>query len=56
MNFVGSESESVESDSSEECVVVAAANKKETKTTGSVKSNVDLLLELDDCEYSFKTL
>lgn len=42
-----SESESVESDSSEEIIVI---NKKETKTSIPVKSNVDLLLELDDCE------
>lgn len=54
MNFVGSteesgsESESVESDSSEEIVIV---NKKATKTSGPPKSNVDLLLELDDCKF-----
>ncbi|VVC45046.1 Hypothetical protein CINCED_3A004149 [Cinara cedri] len=51
-NFVGSndesssESESVESDSSEEIIV--HVNKKETKITEPAKSNVDLLLELDE--------
>jgi len=42
-----SDSESVESDSSDERVVTV----KKTVTKPSTKSNVDLLLELDDCEF-----
>lgn len=44
-----SDSESVESDSSDEQVV--AVKKNVTKPSSSAKSNVDLLLELDDCEF-----
>lgn len=43
-----SESESVESDSSDEVIVV---NKKGTKTAEPARSNVDLLLDLDDCKF-----
>jgi len=42
-----SDSESVESDSSDEHAVVVQKNVSKP----SAKSNVDLLLELDDCEF-----
>jgi len=42
-----SDSESVESDSSDEQVVAVQKN----VSNPSAKSNVDLLLELDDCEF-----
>lgn len=42
-----SDSESVESDSSDEPAVVVQKNVSKP----SAKSNVDLLLELDDCEF-----